>query len=74
MIVQIVEEVKTCFQCPNFDRVAKNLMKDYYRCKAINRIIGGSDGKASVKMLKKGITPLCPFAEDEVNQRPIRGR
>ena len=76
MIIQIVQKVNSCMGCPNFRRkmATESIGAENYICLANNKKIGSSRTASSTYNLRNKVSDLCPFKEDEVNQRPVRGR
>lgn len=76
MIIQIVQKVNSCMGCPNFRRTmaTENIGEENYICLANCKKIGSSHSRSSARNLRNKVSDLCPFKNDEVNRRPIRGR
>lgn len=73
MIITPVQKVKSCKECPNFRSSSKGVtMVDQYICLADNIMIGSSDSMTSRLNLANKVSDLCPFRNDEVNQKPVR--
>lgn len=73
MIVKTVQKVDSCRKCPNLRTKDRGMEEDYI-CLASMKKIGTSSSSTSQHNLKNKVSDLCPFAEDEVNQRPTRER
>lgn len=77
MIVNVVKKVHSCSECPNFSSVpslGRDVSSINYICIAGMNVIGTSDSLGSRMKLKNKVSELCPFKNDEVNQRPRRER
>ena len=73
MIVKVVAETNTCFECPNFVRRPFNSVHDEnYICQSLKKVIGNSESIESTLKLRNRVSDLCPHKNDEVNQRPRR--
>jgi len=67
MIVQIVEKVDNCIDCPNSYQNGRN-----HICRAAMKGIGSEDCLNSMLIIRNRVHELCPYKDDEVNQRAKR--
>lgn len=76
MIVNLVQDVKSCICCPNFRRnyAGGRGLVENYMCLATRKKLGDSNSRGALTRLRENVSTLCPFREDEVNQSPVRGR
>ena len=74
MIVKVVEQVHACEECPNLSKEPSGHLSVNYLCNAAMKVIGNSNSMRSRLQVKNKVSELCPFKNDEVNQRPRRVR
>ena len=76
MIVKLVQNVKSCMNCPNFRRrpMTDNIGHENFLCLESGKKLGDSMSRYSQIHLRNKVSDLCQFTEDEVNQKPSRGR
>ena len=74
MIITPVQKVKSCRRCPNFRTKQEGRFDETFYCLANMKKIGSSISAHSRRNVKNKISDLCPFANNEVNQRPTRGK
>lgn len=67
MIVDVVQKVDACMDCPNMYHIKKDII-----CRAAMRGIGNEMCLGSMLDLRNGVHKLCPYREKEVNRRPQR--